>query len=583
MRGTCLALARNCLNHCTLRAALALSIALAPSVSAQGVDTLEACDGMGVRSLSVATAKPEFRGAAGMWRKFARALGLHHHTTNTGVVRRFVSLDPQRGCTEFRRAESERILRAQPFIADARVTTIRTGDSVHVEVSTVDEVPVLGSARLREGKIAAASLGTLNFMGTGMHVEGRWEKARGQRQGFGGRVAHPQLLGRPYFLIFDGYRRSIGEYYHVSAQHPFYTDLQRIAWAAGYSTSKDFAWLRRTDRSQLIQPVDRATWNLGGVMRFGPPRKLGLVGGMFIGERVVTRHEFFAVDSMSGRLVSTTDTVGVRRYPTHDVTNAAGVLGVRALRYSRMHGLDALTTEQDIATGLQLGLLFGMQPWGHAPLRNSFGLVDAYAAGRSRRNFIGMRVEMESRLDVREMRSTHIVGSGRAAWYFKPTPAWTSELSSEFGGGWRTLMPFQLELGDRQGGLRGYARSREAGGQRLIGRAEQRGYIGRFRGRTAAIGLAAFTEAGKIWAGDVPFGVETPVRVSAGMALLASVPARSQRTLRAEIAWPFSRERGARTELRFSVREAARGFWTEPPRIRSARIAAAPEHIFAWP
>jgi hypothetical protein len=565
-------------------AGLGMTLTVATPAFAQSVDSLKPCDGMGVRSISVETARPEFRGAAGVWRKFARTLGLHHHTTNAGVVRRFVSLDPQRGCTEFRRAESERILRAQPYLADATVTTRSVGeDSVHVDVWTVDEVPVVGSARLRQGKIAAGSLGTLNFMGTGMHVEGRWETARGQRQGIGGRIAHPQLLGRPYAVILDGYRRSIGEYYSVSAQHPFYTDLQRIAWTAGYATSKDFAWLRRTDRSQLIQPLDRATWNVGGVLRVGPPRKLWLVGWMLIGERVVTRDDFFEVDSLSGRLVTSTDTIGVRRYPTHDVTNAAGVLGVRALSYSRMRGLDALTGEQDVASGTQVGVLFGMQPWGRAPLRNSFGLVDAYAGARSLRNFIAVRTEVESRLDLRDMRSSHIVGSGRAAWYFKPMAAWTSELSSEFGGAWRTLMPFQLELGDRQGGLRGYARSHEAGGQRVIGRLEQRRYLGRFRGQTAGIGLAAFAEAGKIWAGDAPFGVETPIRVAAGLAILASVPARSQRTMRAEVALPFSREQGARTELRFVVREAARGFWTEPPRLRSARIAAAPKHVFTWP
>lgn len=560
-----------------------MTLLFAPLLSAQRADTLEACDGLGVRSISVETAKPEFRGAAGMWRRIARALGLHHHTTNEGVVRRFVSLDPQRGCTEFRRSESERILRAQPYLADATVTTTRSGDSVHVDVSTVDEVPVLGSARLRHGKIAAASLGTLNFMGSGVHVEGRWETARSQRQGFGGRIAHPQVFGRPYSMILDGFRRSIGEYYLISMQHPFYTDLQRIAWTAGYATSKDFAGLRRPDRSQLIQPVDRAFWNVGGVLRFGPPRKLGLVGGMIIGERVVTRHEFFERDSISDQLLPTSDTAGVRRYPTHDVTNAAGVLGVRALTYSRMRGLDAVTAEQDIATGAQIGIVFGMQPWGHAPLRRSFGVVDAYAGGRSARNFVAVRAEVESRLDLGEMRSSHIVASGRSAWYFKPTPRWTSELSSEFGGAWRTLLPFQLELGDRQGGLRGYARSHEAGGQRLIGRLEQRTFLGRVRGQSAGIGVAAFTEAGKVWAGDAPFGVETPVRGAAGIALLASVPARSQRTIRAEVAWPFSRGLGARTELRFSIREPARGFWTEPARIRSARIATAPEQVFTWP
>lgn len=558
-------------------------LALAQTLSGQQVDTLLSCEGMGVRSISVETAKPEFRGAAGTWRKFARALGLHHHTTNAGVVRRFVSLDPQTACTEFRRTESQRILRSQPYLADATVTTTRVGDSVHVNVATIDEVPVLASARLRGAHIQAASVGTMNFMGTGMTVESRWESMRGQRQGFGGRIAHPQLFGRPYALAIDGNRRPIGEYYVISAQHPFYTDLQRIAWHGGFGTSKDFAWLRRPDKTQILQPVDRVTWSAGGVMRYGAQRRLGLIGGVIIGERVVTRDNFVEIDSLTGRMVPAADTAGVRLYGSTEATYAAGVVGIRALSYSRMRGLDAVMSEQDVATGTQVGAAFGMQPWADSPLRNSFAALDAYFAGRSPRSFVGFRTELESRLDALDMRTSHVVGSGRAAWYFRPKTRWTSELSTEFAGAWKTILPFQLELGDRQGGLRGYARSHEAGGQRLIGRLEQRTFLGRFRGQTAGLGAALFTEAGKMWAGDVPFGTETPVRASAGFALLASIPARSQRTIRAEVAFPFARRQGARAELRFNVREPSKGFFSEPPRVRGARIASPAERVFTWP
>ena len=59
------------------------------------------------------------------------------------------------------------------------------------------------------------------------------------------------------------------EYFTGAVLHPFYTDLQRVAWHSGYVMSKDVARLRRPDRTELLQPVDRWMWNLGGVMRFG--------------------------------------------------------------------------------------------------------------------------------------------------------------------------------------------------------------------------------------------------------------------------------------------------------------------------
>jgi hypothetical protein len=37
-----------------------------------------------------------------------------------------------------------------------------------------------------------------------------------------------------------------------------------VAWHAGYYTSKDFAHLARSDRAELVQPVDRTIWNAGG-------------------------------------------------------------------------------------------------------------------------------------------------------------------------------------------------------------------------------------------------------------------------------------------------------------------------------
>lgn len=589
----CLATGRKCLQSQTIprlagmlqrpvhRALLALLV-LAARAPAQD-STAFPCDGRPVASVDVETDRPEFRGLMAWWRRFARTLGFHHQTTNRGLVRRFVSLDQGLACTEFRRFESQRILRAQPYLADATVTVDPHGDSVRVGVATTDEIPVVGSARLQGVNVRALSIGTMNFMGAGMHVEGRWEQLRGLRQGFGGRVVHPQLLGRPYSIELDAMRRSIGEHAVISLQHPFYTDLQRIAWHAGYFGSKDVAHLRRPDRTELLQPVDRFRWNVGGVLRFGPPRRLGLIGGMVIGERVETRHEFFGIDSLTGRMVSTTDTAGVRRYDNYDVTNIAAVLGVRALTYTRMAGLEAIEAEQDVATGTQVGLMLGMRPSAKEPWRESFAAGDAFAGGRLGDHYAGARLEAETRMDLEDRDWAHFIVAGRAAWYYKPAPRWVSELSVDGAGGWRTVLPFQLELGDRRTGLRGYARSLEAGGQRLVARLEQRVDLMRYRSTRGAVGAAFFTESGRVWRGDVPFGVETPVRSSAGVALLAAVPAKSQRTMRAEIAFPFSRSTGARTELRFTIREPTRGFWRAPDRIQWARLAAVPEQIFTWP
>src|SRR4026209_2522149 len=79
---------------------------------------------------------------------------------------------------------------AHPSLAAPTVAAERVADSVRVGVSTVDEVPVVGGARFRGTAIEALSIGTMNFLGAGAHVEGRWEHGRVYREGFGGKLAH---------------------------------------------------------------------------------------------------------------------------------------------------------------------------------------------------------------------------------------------------------------------------------------------------------------------------------------------------------------------------------------------------------
>jgi hypothetical protein len=253
------------------------------------------------------------------------------------------------------------------------------------------------------------------------------------------------------------------------------------------------------------------------------------------------------------------------------------------VRFERVRGLDVLATEQDVAKGTQLAAMMGIRPFASKPFNQGFAAVDAYFGARSEKTFFATRVDVESRVDMDQYDWSHLVASGRSAWYYQPRARWTTELSVEGAAVWRSILPFQIELGDRLGGVRGYAGSHEAGGRRLIARLEHRKDLGRYQRTRAAYGVAAFTDAGRMWSGDARFGVNTPIRASVGLAVLAAVPARSQRTMRGELAIPLTRAQGAGPEFRFVVREPMRGFWFEPPRVRWARLSAVPEQIFNWP
>jgi hypothetical protein len=130
--------------------------------------------------------------------------------------------------------------------------------------------------------------------------------------------------------------------------------------------------------------------------------------------------------------------------------------------------------------------------------------------------------------------------------------------------------------------LRGFRSSDVGGAKRLIARTEDRYLVGRYKD-LASIGLAGFFEAGKIWAGDSPFGVTTPVSATAGFSVLAASPPQSRRTIRADFAFPVRGEGRHGIEVRLTVTDFTRTFRLEPRDIYSNRERSIPASVFNWP
>jgi hypothetical protein len=131
--------------------------------------------------------------------------------------------------------------------------------------------------------------------------------------------------------------------------------------------------------------------------------------------------------------------------------------------------------------------------------------------------------------------------------------------------------------------VRGYEFSEIPGAERAVVRLENRMLLGNVRG-TADAGLALFADAGRTWAGDVPFGVNSGVYPSVGIALLAAIPPRSKRLWRMEIGFPLRRDvPGAGVEFRLFSSSPTRAFWIEPDDVLRSRSKAVPGSIFNWP
>ena len=563
--------------------ALFLAAASATNAQPQSLSGLPvACKGERISRIDI-DASPPFRITGNnMWQRAGRFAAKQHVTTKDAVIRRYLALQLGDRCTELRRAESERILRAQPFFADATVLAYDDGrGGVTLTVSTVDEVSLILGVGLGGGTpVHSLLLGEDNLLGSAIHAETQWKKGT-HRDAYAARVIDYQFLGRPYQLMLEGGRRELGSDWSTELSHPFLTELQRISWRTTAGNSNQYYSFRRPGADPVALRLERSYSDIGGVIRIGPPSgRLALVGGSisFEDESPATT----PVLILETTLPPDTSQALINRYTKHQTARLNALWGLRDVHFVRVSGFDALEGTQDLRTGFQLATLLGK---GARFLRGNerdwFGSTDVYMGMATPISFFALDVSGEGRRDE-DANWDGILAHGRGAVYLKPINRHTFVGDLQWSAGWKQRIPFQLTFADRDGGLRGFRDSDVGGARRLVTHLEDRYLLGR-RKQIATFAVAGFAEAGKIWAGDSPFGVTTPLSAAVGVSMLAASPPQSRRTLRADIAFPVKGPRGKGWEVRFTVTDVTRAFRIEPRDIANNRERSVPPSVFSWP
>jgi hypothetical protein len=559
----------------------------AASAGAQGFPrTQTACNGQIITDIVVRPQPPSFGGIFARSAFLSQMVRVLHVTTHEDVIRRFILLEKGKPCLALRRTETERILRAQPYLAEASVTAYPdpSGYGVRIEVVTVDEASAIVSAGIEGSSpfLTSARLGNGNVRGQGVFALAEWRDGAVYRDAFVARATHYQFMGKPMQLSLMGARRILGGAWATELSYPFFSDIQRAAWRGLSGSERTYVGFERTRGSMdAAVGVKRSFFDLGGIFRIGEPGRLSLFGAS------ISREEHAAeatpvIISKRG-LIRDTSTQLISRYGKRRSARFNTLWGVRNVSFARVRGFDALTAEQDIRRGFQIGSLFGrsVSAFGSSD-DDIFVSVDAYAGIGSDRFFAAVQLTGEGRQNYDTNRWDGLLGSGRLAAYFKSDERHTAILSAEWSGGWRQLAPFQLTLGERWGGMLAYAGAALPGGERGIARFENRWVLGNVRG-SGDLGAAVFTEAGRMWAGDVPFGVTSPIRYAVGASVLAAIPPRSQRLWRLDFALPLDRADGGRFEVRLTSSRPTQSFWREPDDVRRSRSKTVPTSIFTWP
>ena len=510
-----------------------------------GAQDSTSCEGARVVAVEMRPEAPAIIDrSAPRWARPVLKVLLQSRTTDTSAIRPYVLLTEGEPCTEFERAESERLLRAQPYLAEAKVSTVPEAGGVRVIVETQDDIPLIVGLSLDDGAPSKVLFGNANVLGLGMLASAEWERGYAYRDGFGAHLEHYHVLGGRRVARLHAVRSPLSADYGASLARPYLTGAQRIAWSANFARSESFLNFPRPGESAVSLENARDMFGLAALWRIGG-RNRRLLAGASLGHERGSREAQGVFVTDSG-FVDADDTPFAERYQPFRTTSLAGILGTRLLSYQPVIGLDSQAARQDVASGLQLmgtlGYDLDASRADGEGKREPFGMLDLYA-GRARPTWLtALAVGLEA--PRAEDGWADVVANGRLAWYAKPTERRTHEVSFEYMGAWQTRRPYRIVLSSRRGGVRGYGGSHASGGRLAVLRLEERFAAGGF-GKMVGFGAAAFTDLGKLWAGDVPYGKTTSVRTSLGTALLVAVPRRSQSSYRIEAAARLTKDEDA--------------------------------------
>jgi hypothetical protein len=510
-------------------------------------------------------------------RSVLRAI-VQHSQTEPQAIRPFLLVEEGERCTTFKLDESERLLRAQPYLANAELRAYPDpGGGVQVVVHTVDEIPLVIDGGLRDGEPSKLTYGNGNVFGRGVYAAVKWRQGFAYRDAMGVELAHYHLLGRARARM-ELMRGSREESYRGALTNAYLTDAQSAAWHVGYRRSEDFAEFLRRGSSSLVLGLDRDLADAGVLLRVGARGRRLFAGATASHERVTAASDGIVVSDTG--FATDPDTLLDDRFDSWSTTSVGAVLGGRFLNYRTMEGLSSLAGTHDVATGVQVAATLGRGIGGSR--RRQFSALDLYAAAGTQRTLFALGAVTEgSRAPGGGWED--VIASGRLVIYRVPSERRANEVSAEYSGAWSASLPGQLGLDERRGGVRGYRDSRVGGTKRAVFRIEERRSLGRM-GRLAGFAIAGFADAGKVWAGDVPYGTSTSVRTSIGAGLMAAVPRQSQRLFRIDAAVPLVRGGTTRSwTVRLFTTAAYPTFWREPADVSRLRAPRPASELLLWP
>jgi hypothetical protein len=457
-----------------------------------------------------------------------------HRTTRPEVIARQLLLKRGDHFTHEALAESERILRANPYLYDATVRAVPAGPGVvDLEVTTRDVWTLQGGVsfnRAGEKNTGSLHLEDTNVLGTGkevtvLHVEDV------DRNSNVFRFRDPSLRGTHGQLMLSWAENSDGGRKRIDLERPFYSLDAR--WATGLRTMLDERvdplyelarvvnrFRHKRDFAELYTGVSPGLAD-GGTHRW-------TVGWTFDRERF----------GAEGGLDSTSVIPPDRKlsYPW---------IGYESIQdgFVTERGLDRLQQAQDLNLGRQFHVRFG---WSSPLFEGDVTrlIADAgWAAGWRPGPRQLLLASFQGSTRSRHGQAENLRAGGTLRYYLRDFNEDVFYAGTEVEYGHRLDPESQILLGG-DNGLRGYPLRLQSGDRRFLVTVEQRFFSEKEYFHLLHVGAAVFFDAGRAWYQTFPdryfFPTDRPVLKDVGLGLRIGSSRSSQASLvHLDLAYPL--------------------------------------------
>lgn len=539
------------------------------------------------------------QGTAVRW-AYNLANALHVRTTE-GFIRRELLFKVGECLDPLLLEESGRILRQYGFIARADIFSVAQPDGTHhVVVDTQDEwtTKVDFGPSFDDGiQIEVLDVTEENLLGNGI-LAGAFLRRRRERRDAGLLLQLPRVAGSRTDVNFGLGRTRRGNFFTQGVEYPFVGEVGRFALRQIF-VRRDELFAYATGGAEpfthaLLDYVDeRAEFSVAA--RVGRPGRLTLFGlgvsrerlelsGFPAGLEVAFDNDF---DNPEEAPSGVSDLLAPQARAS-SVGRINLMFGQRNVRYVQARGLDNLNGVQDVRLGTDVGLTVGrslaalsgegpaFEPHYHLRLRAFAGTAMGSSFLFANGGFEGRRILEDGPGAPGGWHDVILEGDLYAYLRRGADTRHTvfARLSATRGRSMTT--PYQLTLGGRAA-LRGFHEEEFPGGSRVLATVEDR--IRLPSPQLMDLGLTLFAEAGRMWAGQVPWGADTPWKGSLGVGLRFGFPAGSRAVSRVDLALPLGGD--GSPVLRVTAFEflGLMGGFEDPQLLRSRRLNAGPDHF----